>query len=91
MTTDHIVVVAQERDARRKERLEKESKDMRHVLELRGADLRTRNAMLAQAIGAAIITPPFHVSSGEIGPPPPFPRVIGRDWPIIPTRRSRRS
>ena len=42
--------MAQERDARRKERLEKESKDMRHVLELRGADLRTRNAMLAQEL-----------------------------------------
>jgi len=38
----------QEREARRKERLEKETKDMRHFLELRAADLRARNGTLSQ-------------------------------------------
>ena len=40
---------------RRKERLEKESKDLKNVLELRGTDLRSRNAALAQAGDAAEI------------------------------------
>jgi len=39
----------QEREQRRKERLEKEGKDLRNVLELRGTDLKARNAALAQA------------------------------------------
>ena len=38
-----------ERELRRRERLEKESKDIKHLVENRAATLRTRNIQLAQS------------------------------------------